>query len=216
MMLLSTPVLSPSLASLVMLLRSRRCSQSYRSVHRWLGGLVLFASQQLIPHGTKQCLASINVGPAVLVRVPPHFIDLARKLKANVGTARVYALGTGQDVMEPNTSHWLALKDWKTIIQCYGWGEAKMCHHTRLLQSSNASTMKFPCTMGKLKTGQESTTHLYSNVSISSKSLLEVKATSPLNSNSSILTTPFCSSLSPRLLASLYSSKILSLVHLSQ
>jgi hypothetical protein len=77
--------------------------------------------------------------------------------------------------------------------------------------------MMFPCTMKKLKTGQESATHLYSNVSISSKSSLVVKATFPLNSDSSILTTtPFCSSLSPRLLASLHSSKILSLVHLSQ
>ena len=73
-----------------------------------------------------------------------------------------------------------------------------------------------PHTMGNLKTGQDSTTHLYFNVSISSKSLLVVQAVFSLNSNSSILTTAYCSSLSPRCLASLHSSKILSLGYLSQ
>jgi hypothetical protein len=46
----------------------------------------------------KRCLASANVGPAVLVRIPPDFIDLTRKLKANVGAAHGYVLGTADDV----------------------------------------------------------------------------------------------------------------------
>ncbi len=67
-------------------------------MHRWVGGLVLAALQQLIPHGTQHCLASADVGPAVLVHVPPDFINLAGKLNANVGAARGYALGTAHNV----------------------------------------------------------------------------------------------------------------------
>ena len=76
-----------------------------------------------------------------------------------------------------------------------------------MLSQGHMVAMRFPPTMGKLKTGQESTTDLDSNVSISSNSLLVLKATSPSDSDSSILTTAFCSSLSPRLLASPHSSK---------
>jgi hypothetical protein len=45
-----------------------------------------------IPHGTKHCLASADVGPAIVVSIPPDLIDLARKLKANIGASLGYAL----------------------------------------------------------------------------------------------------------------------------
>ncbi len=54
---------------------------------------MLAALQQLISHGTKHCLASTDVGPAVVIIIPPDFIDHARKLKADVGAARGYSLG---------------------------------------------------------------------------------------------------------------------------
>ena len=57
------------------------------------GGLVPAGLQQLIPHGTKSRLASADVGPAILIRIPPGFFNLAGKLKANVGAARGSALG---------------------------------------------------------------------------------------------------------------------------
>ena len=57
-----------------------------------MGGLALAATQQLIPHGTKHCLASTNVGPALLVCIPPDFIDLSGMLKPEVGAACGYAL----------------------------------------------------------------------------------------------------------------------------
>ena len=57
-----------------------------------------------------------------------------------------------------------------------------------MLSQGHMVAMTFSRTMEKLKTGQESTTQLYSNVSISSNSLLVVKATFPSNSDSSILT----------------------------
>jgi hypothetical protein len=48
---------------------------------------VLATLQKNIPHGTKHCLASADVGPDVVKSVPPDFIDLARKLKADIGAA---------------------------------------------------------------------------------------------------------------------------------
>ncbi len=54
---------------------------------------MLAALQQLIPHGTKHHLGSTDVGPAVVVSIPPDFINLAWKLKADVGAARGYSLG---------------------------------------------------------------------------------------------------------------------------
>ncbi len=54
---------------------------------------MLAALQQLIPHGTKYRLASTDVGPAVVVSIPPDFIDLARKLKAIISAACGYSLG---------------------------------------------------------------------------------------------------------------------------
>ena len=68
-------------------------SQLHRSVYRLAGRIPLAASQQLIPHGLKCCLASANVGPAVLICALPDFIDLAKKLR--IGTARGYGLGMG-------------------------------------------------------------------------------------------------------------------------
>ncbi len=56
-------------------------------MRRWAGGLTLAALQQLIPHETKHRLASTDIGPAIVVSVPPDFIDLARKLKADIGAA---------------------------------------------------------------------------------------------------------------------------------
>ena len=56
------------------------------------------ALQQLIPYGTIRCLASADVGPDVLVCVPSDFINLAGKLKADVGAAHGYALGTEHNV----------------------------------------------------------------------------------------------------------------------
>ncbi len=53
---------------------------------------MLATLQQLIPHGTN--LASTDVGPAVVLSVPPDFIDLTRKLKANIGTVRGYSLSS--------------------------------------------------------------------------------------------------------------------------
>ena len=67
-------------------------------MHRWAGSLTLAVLQQLIPHGTKCCLASTDVGPAILAGVPPDFIDLATKLNVDIGAAREYALGTAQYV----------------------------------------------------------------------------------------------------------------------
>ncbi len=49
--------------------------------------------QQLILHGTKARLVSTDVGPAIVISIPPDFIDLTRKLKADVGEARGYSLG---------------------------------------------------------------------------------------------------------------------------
>ena len=46
-----------------------------------------------------------NVSSVILVRIPFEFIDLAGKLKANLGTARVYALGTVHNVTVIGTKH---------------------------------------------------------------------------------------------------------------
>ena len=54
--------------------------------------------QQLIPHGMKRCLASSDIGPAIFLRMPPDFTDLAGKIKADVCTAHRYDLGTVHDV----------------------------------------------------------------------------------------------------------------------
>ena len=67
-------------------------------MHRRSGGLALATSQQLILHRTNRCLASADVGPAVSVHIPSDLFNLARKLKANLGAAREYALGTAHDV----------------------------------------------------------------------------------------------------------------------
>ena len=61
--------------------------------------------QQIIPYWTKRRPASSSVGSAIVVRVPFECIDLARKLKANLGRARGYALGTVQDVTVTGAKH---------------------------------------------------------------------------------------------------------------
>jgi hypothetical protein len=63
-------------------------------LRRWASGLVLATLQQLIPHGTKSCLASAEGGLVLLVSKAPVFIDLTRKLKPNIGAALGHALGS--------------------------------------------------------------------------------------------------------------------------
>ena len=151
MVLLSTPVLTPSLASLVginmMLQIFFVFCPDGRAVLRW-------------PH----CINLSRMGQSVafhplIVALPSLY---ASYLTLSILPGRIMPWEQHAMWLEPNTLLWLVLKSLKKSVQRYCWVEVNMCHHSRLQQSSDASTMMFPCTIGKLKTGQESRTHLYS------------------------------------------------------
>jgi hypothetical protein len=125
----------------------------------------------------KHCITSADVGPAFLVGISSDFIDLTGELKADIGAACGYALGIAHTVT--GTKH-IVLVDTEGLEENHqmlrSGGDQDVPSYKAAAQQQHVNNDASSCTMGKSKTGQESTTHLYSNVSNNSKSLLAVKA----------------------------------------